>query len=225
MSDRALAYSTEPLRHRHLVIYEAAGMASEFATYLIRSLLSEGRIEYQTVEKTTSGLAPKVVQREGPTGLIVTTTSERLHPENETRLLSLTVSDTQEQTKAIFKASAIPPGEVEVTEWKALQIWLATGQTSVVVPFAAELADLIAGRRAAQARLHDHPYVGQGARSSAPSVPTEGRCRACHCNGRGLCGDPRAGKRLGGRRRGRDGSFGDPRDRRRSYRARGQWAI
>ena len=143
MSDRALAYSTEPLKHRHLVIYEAAGMASEFATYLIRSLLSEGRIRYETVEKTTSGLAPKVVQREGPTGLIVTTTSVRLHPENETRLLSLTVSDTQEQTKAIFKASAIPPGEVEVTEWKALQIWLATGQTSVVVPFAAELADLI----------------------------------------------------------------------------------
>jgi hypothetical protein len=143
MSDRALAYSTEPLRQRHLVIYEAAGMASEFATYLIRSLLSEGRIRYETVEKTANGLAPKVVQREGPTGLIVTTTSVRLHPENETRLLSLTVSDTQEQTKAIFKASAIPPVEVEVTEWKALQIWLAAGQTSVVVPFAAELADLI----------------------------------------------------------------------------------
>jgi hypothetical protein len=42
MSDRALAYSNEPLRHRFLVIYEAAGMASDFATYLIRSLLSEG---------------------------------------------------------------------------------------------------------------------------------------------------------------------------------------
>jgi hypothetical protein len=41
MSDRALAYSTESLKHRHLVIYEAAGMSSDFATYLIRSLLSE----------------------------------------------------------------------------------------------------------------------------------------------------------------------------------------
>ena len=52
MSERALAYSTEPLRHRHLVIYEAAGMAGDFATYLIRSLLSEGRLRYETVEKT-----------------------------------------------------------------------------------------------------------------------------------------------------------------------------
>ena len=52
MTDRALAYSNEPLKHRHLVIYEAAGMAGEFATYLIRSLLSEGRLRYETVEKT-----------------------------------------------------------------------------------------------------------------------------------------------------------------------------
>ena len=56
MSDRALAYSSEPLQHRHLVIYEAAGMASEFATYLIRTLLSEGRLRYETVEKTKDGL-------------------------------------------------------------------------------------------------------------------------------------------------------------------------
>ena len=95
MSDRALAYSDEPLRHRHLVIYEAAGMASDFATYLIRSLLSEGRLRYETVEKTKDGLVARVIEREGPTGLIVTTTSLRLHPENETRMLSLTITDTQ----------------------------------------------------------------------------------------------------------------------------------
>jgi hypothetical protein len=42
MSDRALAYSDEDFRHRHLVIFEAAGMTSDFGSYLIRSLLSEG---------------------------------------------------------------------------------------------------------------------------------------------------------------------------------------
>jgi hypothetical protein len=106
MSDRALAYSSEPLRHRHLVIYEAAGMASDFATYLIRSLLSEGRLRYETVEKTKDGLAPRLIEREGPTGLIVTTTSLRLHPENETRMLSLTITDTPDQTAAVFRALA-----------------------------------------------------------------------------------------------------------------------
>ncbi len=106
MSDRALAYSNEPLKHRHLVIYEAAGMASEFATYLIRSLLSEGRVRYETVEKTKEGLGPRLIEREGPTGLIVTTTSLRLHPENETRMLSLTITDTPDQTAAVFRALA-----------------------------------------------------------------------------------------------------------------------
>src|SRR5439155_21339508 len=106
MTDRALAYSREPLRHRHLVICEAAGMASDFATYLIRSLLSEGRLRYETVEKTKEGLVPRLIEREGPTGLVVTTTSLRLHPENETRMLSLTITDTREQTAAVFKALA-----------------------------------------------------------------------------------------------------------------------
>src|SRR6516162_1083453 len=39
MSDHALAYSDEDFRHRHLVIYEAVGMTSDIASYLIRSLL------------------------------------------------------------------------------------------------------------------------------------------------------------------------------------------
>jgi hypothetical protein len=106
MSERALAYSEEPLSHRMLVIYEAAGLASNFATYLIRSLLSEGRIRYETVEKTKDGLRARLIEREGPTGLLVTTTAPRLHPENETRIVSITVDDTAEQTRAILRAQA-----------------------------------------------------------------------------------------------------------------------
>ena len=145
MSDRALAYSSEPLRHRHLVIYEAAGMASDFATYLIRSLLSEGRLRYETVEKTKDGLAPRLIEREGPTGLIVTTTSLRLHPENETRMLSLTITDTHDQTAAVFRALAQENHRVEIdlSQWHALQTWLATGPAWVVIPFADQLAQLV----------------------------------------------------------------------------------
>ena len=145
MSDRALAYSSEPLQHRHLVIYEAAGMASEFATYLIRTLLSEGRLRYETVEKTKDGLTPRLIEREGPTGLIVTTTSLRLHPENETRMLSLTITDTQLQTAAVFRALAREGGESEVdlSPWRALQIWLARGPAAVTIPFAERLAQMM----------------------------------------------------------------------------------
>jgi hypothetical protein len=145
MSDRALAYSSEPLKHRYLVIYEAAGMASDFATYLIRSLLSEGRLRYETVEKTKEGLVPRLIEREGPTRLIVTTTSHRLHPENETRMLSLTITDTRDQMAAVFRALAQDAhrAEIDLTRWQALQTWLATGPNGVVIAFADRLVGLV----------------------------------------------------------------------------------
>jgi hypothetical protein len=144
MSDRALAYSTEPLKHRHLVICEAAGMASDFATYLVRSLLSEGRLRYETVEKTRDGLMSKFIEREGPTGLIVTTTSVRLHPENETRMLSITVSDTREQTAAVFRTLANGGmGSADLSQWRALQTWLARSHCEVDIPYAANLAQMV----------------------------------------------------------------------------------
>lgn len=76
MSENALAYGDEPLSHRFLIIYEASGMSSHLATYLIRSLLSEGRIRYETVIKTSEGMQPPMIERAGPTGLILTTTAD-----------------------------------------------------------------------------------------------------------------------------------------------------
>jgi hypothetical protein len=145
MSDRTLAYSEEPIKHRFLVIYEAAGMSGEFATYLMRSLLSEGCLRYETVEKTSEGMKPRLIEREGPTGLIVTTTAVKLHPENETRLLSLTVTDTQDQTRAVMAALAEEAGEAapDLATWHALQIWLESAEHRVCIPYAKKLAELI----------------------------------------------------------------------------------
>ena len=56
-------------------------------------------------------MKPRLIEREGPTGLIVTTTAVKLHRENETRLLSLTVTDTQDQTRAVMAALAEEAGE------------------------------------------------------------------------------------------------------------------
>jgi hypothetical protein len=145
MSEHTLAYSEEPIKHRFLVIYEAAGMSGEFATYLMRSLLSEGRVRYETVEKTSEGMKPRLIEREGPTGLIVTTTAVKLHPENETRLLSLTVTDTQEQTRAVMAALAEEADEAvpDLATWHALQVWLESAEHRVWIPYASQLADLI----------------------------------------------------------------------------------
>lgn len=144
MSERALAYSEEPIQHRFLVVYEAAGMSGEFATYLIRSLLSEGRLRYETVESTSEGLRPRTIEREGPTGLIVTTTEVKLHPENETRLISLAVSDTQEQTRDVLLAMADEDREKpDMGPWHDLQRWLEAAEHRVTIPYATDLAALI----------------------------------------------------------------------------------
>ncbi|MDP9363537.1 MAG: hypothetical protein M3Q10_04785, partial [Chloroflexota bacterium] len=144
MSERALAYDDEPLSHRFLVVYEAAGLGGDFASYLMRSLLSEGRVRYVTVEKTRDGLKPRTIERAGPTGLLVTTTAVQLHPENETRMLSLPVTDTPEQTRAIFRALAAGPAvPLDPAPWHALQRWLASAEHRVVVPFGEALAELV----------------------------------------------------------------------------------
>jgi hypothetical protein len=130
--------------HRMLVIYEAAGVSGDTASYLLRSLLSEGAIRYETVEKTSEGLRARLIERPGPTGAILTTTATRLHPENETRLLSISVSDSREQTGAIFRALANGTGpEPDLAPWHALQVWLAAGPGDVALPFAGALATLM----------------------------------------------------------------------------------
>ena len=146
MSERALAYGEEPVAHRIIVLYEVAGLTGDVGTYLVRSLLSEGRICYDTVEKTKDGLKARRIEREGPTGLITTTTEVALHPENETRLVSVNVTDTPAQTKLIMQAQAGRQGhdgKFDVVRWHALQQAIALSPVQVLIPFAGELADLI----------------------------------------------------------------------------------
>jgi len=145
MSERALVYMEDDIAHRHIVLAEADGAMGEYQDYLMRTLLSEGRLEYRLAEKTGDGIRERVISKEGPTGLIVTTTRVRLHPENETRLLSLTANDTPQQTRAVLRAIAgrSQPRDDKTKKWQALQTWLGHGEHRVVVPYALRLADLV----------------------------------------------------------------------------------
>ena len=140
-SEKTLYYTEEPLSHRHLILTEAAG-GGEVQEYTIRALLSEGRLEYEFVEKTSEGLRARRICKEGPTGFITTTTRDKLHTENETRYLSLVVKDTREQTRRVFRALAEEnPEEPDRTRWHALQTWLEGGQHRVAIPYAGALAE------------------------------------------------------------------------------------
>jgi hypothetical protein len=148
MSEHALPYSDENFKNRFIVIYEAVGMHSEAGSYFLRSLLSENQISYETVEKDENGaLRARVMTKEGPTGLIVTTT-QNLHAENETRILSLGVIDSPEQTKAVMaslgdRAANGTAAAAGLEQWQAFQRWLALGERRVVIPYAPAIAALI----------------------------------------------------------------------------------
>jgi hypothetical protein len=143
-SEHALIYDKEPLAHRLLVIYEASGLESEKFSYIVRSLLSEGQLRYPTVIKRDGELETVMIEREGPTNLVTTTTALRLHHESETRLLSLASDESPQQTSDVLEALAEEDDDPPDHErWHALQRWLELGERRVTIPYAEQLARLI----------------------------------------------------------------------------------
>jgi hypothetical protein len=148
MSERALIYLEEPLEHRTVVLYEAAALregrekAEDNQTaYIVRSLLSEGRIEYPTVVRDEDGTLRTVkLTKEGPTNLVTSTTSISLHPENETRMFSLPSNDSQAQTRAVMLGASsdddLDGDGPDFSEWHDYQRWLASSNRRVTIPYA-----------------------------------------------------------------------------------------
>jgi len=138
MSPKALFYSKEEFKHRHLVIAEAEGM--EKAEYAIRSILSEGKLRHIVVENGVS----RPVEKEGPMGLIITTTKIKVHSENETRMLTVFILDTPEQTRKVLMAMASESAkDFDYTAWHEFQKHLETCDNRVTIPFATALVALI----------------------------------------------------------------------------------
>jgi len=145
-SDKALFYSSENFEHRIIVMHEATGMSEE-VSHSMRVLQSQGYITREiTVQVPGGGRETTMITKKGPIGLLTTTTALQLHPENETRALSLTVPDSEERTNAILLSMT---GEEKLhpvpKDWHALQEWLAVGPTEVTVPFDKSVAALTRG--------------------------------------------------------------------------------
>jgi hypothetical protein len=148
MSEKALVYLPEDLRHKTLVVAEASGLSQGVGAYLLRSLVSEGRLSHATADMD-DGVRGKITEREGPTGLLVTTTKGRLDEELETRVFSVPIDDSPEQTTRILgtiaeeASGSVSAEPVDLSGWLALQEWLELSAHRVVVPFAKEIADRI----------------------------------------------------------------------------------
>ena len=146
-SPRALVYNEEEFTHRTVIMTEVDSMPEDGpAASAIRSLMSDGEMIYEVVEKGEDGRhQTRKIRKPGPTGL-VTTSTRPLGDQATTRTLTVPISDSGEQTRLILHAQADRAndtlGHPDLQRWTALQRWLQlAGEHRVVVPFAHPLAD------------------------------------------------------------------------------------
>jgi hypothetical protein len=148
-SPLSLVYDPAPLAHKIICVYEATQLQADdtsVSAMLLRSLISEGKIIHQTTVEDKDaeyGRRTVTIVREGPISLLITTTGE-LHAENETRMLSIRVSETRSQTAEVLaslgaRAAGTVEPEPDLSVFHDFQRWLALGPTDVVVPFAPQL--------------------------------------------------------------------------------------
>jgi hypothetical protein len=147
MSRRYLLYSEEPLAHRFIVIPEYAVIEKdEEIVAALRTLLSEGRLIHGTVSADGKPTAYRI-EKEGPIGILMTTTSAAVDPELETRCLADFTDDSPEQTRRVYLVLAgledTDEDPVDYEQWHELQEWLADhGERRVLIPYVRALAHL-----------------------------------------------------------------------------------
>ncbi|MFC2042185.1 hypothetical protein ACFLTV_01600 [Chloroflexota bacterium] len=144
-SEKALIYTDEPLEHRILFIQEPEGLAQGVGSAIMKSLVWEGRLRYDTVERGEEGAVGRHIEKNGPTGLIVTTTRP-LDEQLSNRMIRIEADDSREQTRRILisvadsvsRQRSVP----DLTSWQAQSLLL--GQPAEVrISYARFLADNI----------------------------------------------------------------------------------
>jgi hypothetical protein len=148
-SPHALIYADEDFTHRTVVVAEADSLPEEGpAGSAIRAVAEDNVMTYDVVERDpkTGHFATRRIQKDGPTGL-VTTSTRSLRTQLGTRHLELLVPDDAGQTRNVMLAHARrlalePPALPDLTPFLELQQWLTlAGARRVVVPFAVVLAE------------------------------------------------------------------------------------
>lgn len=123
-SEKALIYLEESLEHRILYIQEPEGLAQGAGYAAIKSLVWEGRLKYDTVVKEDGEIVGKHIEKDGPTGLIVTSTRQ-LEDQISNRMLRVELDASKEQTRCILEEiakqeSGVQTTTVDLKQWRAL---------------------------------------------------------------------------------------------------------
>lgn len=146
LTSKALVHFNGDLSHKILFVQEHSG--SQASEYSIRTTLSENEISIALpIKDELTGNFTTVEKRVPAVGLVFveTTTKERVHNENQTRVFDLYMDESEEQTEKVLKAEAeqddqlSPDLEAEATIWKAAQTLLECH--SVYIPFSKKLIE------------------------------------------------------------------------------------
>jgi phage/plasmid primase-like uncharacterized protein len=153
LSEKALLYLPDGgnLEHKILIMAEVPKdeKQQQFQNLCLRELMSEGVLRYPVVQKVGDEMVTVIIEVKGPVTFAVSTTKNEIDPENETRMLSLEMDDSPEQTKRVMalvaeiKGFNLGPEQIDFEPWYAYQRCLAAGERRVYVPFAVCLVDLI----------------------------------------------------------------------------------
>ena len=165
MGEKALLYEEREFSHKILSMGEACDAKSlEVQNMLLRELMSEQKLVHRVPQFVHGKWVTIPIIKHGPVTFMVTTTRAALHPENETRMISLEVDDSERQTHRVMAKQAqtlgmnIRPDDGIHLDWMDFQRVLRKfGNKKVTVPFAAALAALIPPRATRLRR--DYPQV------------------------------------------------------------------
>jgi hypothetical protein len=151
-SPKSLAYyggvDPDALKHKIVYIPEAAiisdrqGVESDF-TIMLRTLISEGRIVYQTVVVQDGGPPETVtIVKNGPIAAVITTARD-VDPELKTRVMVMDTDESGAQTVEIVKRIlSEPEGGPDLRPWLDFQTWLQMdGPYRVKIPFKQAIFD------------------------------------------------------------------------------------
>jgi DNA primase len=156
-SAKSIYYLESGLKNKAFVVTEGFQFQQNNAVdsemvYITRSLISEGRVRYLTVEKDDNG-NPHSVEHiiEGPTSFITTTIMESLETQLEDRLFTIHPDESFEQTKKIIekigqtKAGNLPSFDKKIVDaWKLFHKSLKP--VDVIVPYAEKISRFITQR-------------------------------------------------------------------------------
>jgi DNA primase len=153
-SPKSIYHIEGGLKHKALVVtegfqFQEKNAADSELVYVVRSLISEGQITYQFVEKDETGKLKTVMKTiEGPTSFITTTVMEKLEGQLEDRLFTIHPDESVQQTKEIIRITAeMISGRVSGLDTKIIRLWKAFHEllvpVQVIVPFAAKIAAFV----------------------------------------------------------------------------------